>query len=242
MPFEEARSSAAQFCNALSIHFPEMNTNELQLLGSSISVRYRGRYFVLATRHQLLHLGVTDSTLPRVGQISLDRQMFVTSAGHFTSVEYSAPLDDDRNDMIAFFFDKQVEEYPEFRNGYVDLVHPWDAKSDEILRCFAVGYAYCDQGFDLFQRRQLDLVRRNISCAYESSPSAQAVRRVRELSISNLNPDGMSGGGIYFIRRAVNLFKLEFGGMIQRGGNSYFHYVDAVQIGTFLDAAIRSDA
>jgi hypothetical protein len=125
------------------------------------------------------------------------------------------------------------------RRRFFEINEPWEVDPNSVLQCFAVGCAFCDQVADLWERR-LHLVRRNHACKYLGQLATQEIFRVKDLTGDSFAPDGMSGGAVLFIRDSAFGPRLEFGGMIQRGGNSYFQCINATQILVFADAAIDS--
>jgi hypothetical protein len=213
--------------------------NELQLLGSSISIHYRGRFIVLATRHQLINLGVDESEVSQVGQLLLNDSKMVTSSGFFRYGTKELYNSDDRYDIVAFFFDEQVKVYKELASRFFDFKRPWKVDGDDLIESFVVGCAYSDQIVDFSEERHLHVVRRNHSCAYVGPSKTDGLDEVQDLTGDSFNPDGMSGGGVFHIRNDAFGSVVEFGGVIQRGGNSRYHYINASQVALFMDSAIH---
>lgn len=203
----------------------------------SIGLRYRGRYFILATRHQLINLGVEEKDTGNVGQLVLGMNKVVTCSGFFrygTKDDYRA---DDRYDVVAFFYDDQIGRFPELRCRFLEIDHAWDVDTGLLVECFAVGCAFCDQIVD-FNNDRLHVARQNRRCRYLGPTGTRGLRRVEDAIEGDFDPDGMSGGAIMFIRNDLNWPKIEFGGMIQRGGGGFYQYIDAQQLILFLDSAI----
>ncbi|SLN52837.1 hypothetical protein PEL8287_02807 [Roseovarius litorisediminis] len=235
---EAVRSIAGNMCTNAAAWHREVTENELQLLGSSCALHYRGRYFVIGTRHQFKNTGISEGEFKKVGQLILSEDAIITNSGYFIYGGEEAVREDDRYDIVAFFFDEQAEIHREFRGRCFEFSNVWNIKPQEIFKCYAVGCAYSDQILKPYDTRELHLVRRNIECEYVGGTSMSGVHRIRNLNDEDFLPDGMSGGSVIFIRKSVFGNRLEFGGMIQRGGQDFFYFIDAKKIAQFLDTSI----
>ena len=238
LSLDDLRGTVARMCTNAAVWHEDVPDYELQLPGSSIALYYRGRYFIVATRHQFKNTGISEDDFRKIGQLILSEDKIVTNAGYFMYGDEASLRDDDRYDVIAFFFDEQANVHRELRDRFFRLSRPWEIKQREICRCYAVGCACSDQRLELFGERSLNLARRSIECEYIGPTSTAGVHSIRNLNGEPFNPDGMSGGAVLFVRNSVFGKQLEFGGMIQRGGKDFFYFIDALHIAGFLDASI----
>jgi hypothetical protein len=194
---------------------------------------------VISTRHQLINLHVEEGDVENLGILLLKDNKLITNAGFFRYGTIQQFNSDDRYDIIALFFDEQFSKYRELYDRFIDLGSIWDVKTDEIITAFAAGCAFADQIVDTWENHRLHVVRRNHECRYLEQKST-GIRSVADATQDLFDPNGMSGGAIFYVRKSIDFARIEFGGMIQRGGNSIYHYIDARQISLFLDAAIES--
>jgi hypothetical protein len=147
---------------------------------------------------------------------------------------------DDRYDIVAFRYDEPASNFPELRRRFLEFSAPWEVDAQSIVFCFAVGCAFCDQIVNLYDVRHLHLARRNHECRYLESSSLAGIERAKDVTGDSFDPNGMSGGAIIYVRESAVGPVVEFGGMIQRAGNSFYHYINATQIALFLDAEIKA--
>ncbi|CAN7587327.1 hypothetical protein LJR016_004342 [Devosia sp. LjRoot16] len=199
----------------------------ITLRGTGTGLRFRGRYLLLCTQHQLV--GVDRQ---RVGMLTEDGGQFVTSGGmrHF-----SPSGDTDAYDLIAFDFTEPADAYPEFRSRFHNFA-PKRMPPDP-LGFLVTGCPFNDQLYDVAENNHIGLARRQVVCALDDDePSDTSLFRVLPDRPLNFNPDGMSGGSAFALVAGDEGLEVGFAGIVARGGSHAFHVIKVGVVASFLES------
>ena len=168
-------------------------TFKLSLVGSATAVRFKNRFILLCTYHQLK--GVDPE---RVSMMKDDGSFLVTSGG-FRS--YTVSDDTDAFDLVAFDFSDPVVEHPELKKRFFDLVDvPPDTPTVNILAFLLTGFPSAKQTYELEDKNHLGLAKLNIVCLPDGQPNDPALLRVKAETPLKIDPDGLSGGSAFVVQ------------------------------------------
>ncbi len=229
----KAVESALARSTQLLIATNDDETFPVSLVGSSVAIKYRDRYFVICTRHQLKDW----SKLERIALLINDGELAITSGGvrHFVD----GINDSDFNDLVAFEFTEPCRQLASLRQLFFDLNQlPPDAASERIICLVASGFPFKDQIYELEEKRHLGQVKRIVKYAPDGprQPSDISLMRLQSLDQIDFEPDGMSGGGVFVIQFDDNLqAHAYFAGIITRAGRTRLHFVKSGLVSQFLD-------
>jgi hypothetical protein len=204
------------------------DTYLVSLVGSGIPIKFKGKYFIVCSKHQL-----RDRVLEDVSLLSRDGKKCFSSGGvrHF-----EGPNEYEYRDLVAFDFSDPCAEHPELRDRFYNLVfRPNDVMSDQFMVAVASGFAFDDQNYDLEENNHLGLVKRKLACRLDGRSSDPSIYRLETVQTLNFNPDGMSGGSVFAIQKQDNELVAFLAGMIVRAGPNHIHFVILPFIWRFLE-------
>lgn len=202
----------------------------ISLVGSCISVRYRERYLVLCTRHQL-----KGWDLQRIALLTDDGKHTISSGGvrHFNEANET-----DFHDLTAFDFTEPCLEIESLRERFFLLKEfPPDVPSDQIVGFVAAGYPFEKQNYDLENGRRLGRAALIVTCVLDGSnqPNDPALMRLRSTEPLTFNPNGMSGGPAFVVQMTNGEPHAFFAGIITRAGPEHIYIVGAGFVRQFMD-------
>ena len=201
---------------------------KVQLMGSATAVRYRGRFILLTTQHQLK--GVDES---QVSMMTDDGSLLITSGGRRG---YDPSSETDAFDIVAFDFTEPCQAHPELKPRFFDLHRrPPDTPNIHVLAMLLAGCPFDDQAYEVHENNHLGLARRHVVCLPDSQPSDEVLLTVRARTPLPVKPDGMSGGSAFVIQLVNDEPHAFFAGLILRGGKETFQILKAPHIVAFLN-------
>lgn len=235
LPANSIVLSLQRYCQNL-VHFIG-EPFEVQLIGSTTNLRWRGRNIILSTFHQLRGVEMDN-----VGVIIPDRSNFISSAGASTYKDEVRAIGDDLSDICAFDFVAPIDANPDLRHNFYDLELGWCVNTDTIDVVICYGCAFADQDYDVLDARHIKLSRRAFVCRPDGQPVDQALSRCKAIDSADTDPDGFSGGPVFAVCREGMSLTVKFAGMILRGGGGYFHYLKAEAVVSFLKTVDKKAA
>lgn len=232
IPAGSIETSLRRYARAILVH-TDMPEYPVYIRGSGLPIRYRGRYFLVCTQHQLKD----DVDFERV---SIEHKgALITSGGARSYITNDG--DSDYRDIVAFDYSEPCAQLPELRSTFFDLSKlPNEGTSEKIAFSIAAGYATVDQKYEIDELNHLGLARRTVVCELDGQSTDNAVLRLKCVNPLKINPDGLSGGPAFVIQ-FVGLRHAEavLGGMILRAGGDYLHILKVGVIANFLDAYVN---
>lgn len=233
VPISTAESTLARYTQSL-VAINESEKYPISLVASCLAVRYRSRYVLLCTRHQL-----KGWNLESIALLTKDGSYGISSGGvrHFQNINET-----DFHDLAAFEFTEPCQEWTSLQERFFTLNDfPPDVASDQIVCLVASGYPFKDQNFDLENGKHLGLAKRIIVCAPDGpdQPSDPALMRLRTLEPLSFDPDGMSGGAAFVVQIVGGQARAYLGGIITRAGKNHIHIVRVGFVRRFLDQWIE---
>jgi hypothetical protein len=206
-----------------------------QFPGSATALRADDRCLLFCCQHQLIGLGADQIAICP----NSSKDEVITGNSMFVVKKSPLNLDTDLTDVCAFEF--PTDDYSiknlEFEFFQVRDADKWIPGS-EI--CFMI-YGYPTE----FQNCDYEVSRVHFSCVemtafYDGKSHSPHVHRVRMERDAKFNPDGMSGGSVFFLSEDNEGFYVGFAGMIMRGGSQsdVLHFIDSYALDLFLKKQI----
>jgi hypothetical protein len=232
VPGRSIEGVLARHAQNLFVHTGD-ETFKVRLVGSATAVRYRGRYILLTTQHQLRDLDESQ-----VSMMTDSGSHLITSSGRRG---YNPSTETDAYDILEFDFTEPCEARPELKHHFFDLKRsPPNTENIKVLGILLAGYPSDDQAYEVHENNNLGLVRRQVVCVPDSQPSDEVLLTVRAVKPLERDPDGMSGGSTFVIQMEDGTPHAYFAGIIIRGGREYFHILKAGYVLAFLQGGIFS--
>ena len=215
VPTDHIEAMAARCVKPL-IFGDEDETGRYSHVGSCCIVRQKNKTFVLSTKHQCKHHS-SDAVrvfIPELGENCLPLNLI--------SFADDVRLNDDRRDIFCFRVAKELTgpylhhaaEICDERRNSKDLIYLVAATPnyEDVMK---------------YDPDRIDI--KTVTCTADLSEVNSAFRSL-ELRIlkqpEQFIYDGFSGGGVFRIHGDVGDLAMDFDGVVVRGGNNRFHYID----------------
>lgn len=205
------------------------------LPGSATLLKYRERYFLVCTRHQLRQ--VTDFSSVCLMIPSERETRCITSAG---AIWWPHDRNEgDHNDIAVFDFTEPCLEIPELRSKFFVFreQHPNRAASN-VVSVITYGYPVAGRNCD-FASGSIALGHHAILCRYAGGGSDEAIHVVDPLQPISFDPDGMSGGPAFCVLDDESSFSLHFADVNVRASRTRIMLIKAGAVQMMLNASIR---
>lgn len=201
------------------------------LCGSAVPIRFRDRYLLVCSHHQ-----IAQRELDTICLLTRDGRSLITSGGarHFIDKRNS-----DRYDLAAFDFTEPCAELPYLRERFFDFRKPLPSMmSDKIVAVIVSGFPFLDQRYELEEKNQIGLTKRIVTCRLDGQPSDDAMLRLKSIKALDFHPDGMSGGSAFVVHMVGDELQAHFAGIVMRGGQQHFYILKAGVVRKFLSLFI----
>ena len=232
IPPRSLESTLGRYVEALMAN-NEDEIYRVSLCGSAIPLRFRGRYLLVCTHHQ-----VAQRELEAISLLTRDGALSITSGGarHFIDRK-----DSDRYDLMAFDFTEPCAELPYLRERFFDFREPPPSMmSDSVVAVVVSGFPFRDQKYELEEKNHIGLAKRIVTCLLDGQPSDDAMLRLKTVEALDFHPDGMSGGSAFVIHMVGKEFQAHFAGIVMRGGQQHFHILKAGVVREFLSLFVEN--
>lgn len=170
------------------------------LMGSSIAVKHKGRYFLICCRHQLTNT-LAGRSFEDVGLLDVDGHSLCSAGGirFFDGVN-----DSDLHDLVVFDFTEPCKKRQKMQERFLTLEHsPPEVPAHNIVAFIVSGYPFKDQNYEMSEEsRKIDFRKRIEICglaAEDEQPADKTLLRIKPKNPFNFDPDGMSGGAAFTI-------------------------------------------
>ncbi|EHK78099.1 hypothetical protein SM0020_10485 [Sinorhizobium meliloti CCNWSX0020] len=208
---------------------------QVSLRGSATPIRIRDRFLLACCYHQ-----VGDADLKKIGLLSSDGRVIVTSAGvhHFVHRTGS-----DFSDLVVFDFTAPCMEHVDLQDRFFPLRDiPPDAPNTDTLFLQVAGYPSKEQKYELEEHNHLGLVKRRVACDLARPPADEALQLLRTSERLAFDPDGMSGGSAFTVQLVGGRQVAYFAGMIVRAGPESFYILKSGYIRSVMNSFIAEFA
>lgn len=206
----------------------------ISLLGSAIRVKFKDKYLVLCTRHQLKF---TDDH-SKFGILSTN-DIVCTSGG----IRYFSEGNEiELKDLCALDYTLPVHEYPELRETFFDFTdRPPNITFAELGLPAAFGFPSKLQHYDP-EGRRITSRRVTVLCLTASKSNDESIYTYRTMNDLDFDPDGLSGGAMFIPHITKKGVKIYFAGMITRAGNRSITVINSGSIYHCLDKIFHPSA
>jgi len=191
------------------------------LRGSGSAVRFDNRYFVFCCRHQIHDfphdkIAIPLSFEPKIMTAGSMKVVSVTDLNH----------DDEATDIAVFEYDVASYGIPNLMSEFlsIDDQRIWPQGTAQ-LPFMVFGYPSYLRYYD---ENSIKVTNIKVQAQYAGGTSSIHLHRVKmEQALDD--PDGMSGGPVFYIGGAPGTYFVGFAGMVMRGGRKspYLHFITA---------------
>lgn len=198
--------------------------------GSATPIKYRNRFFLLCTQHQ-----IADIPLEDVSILKNDGSVLITTGGvrHFETRG-----DTDLRDLVAFDFTEPCADHPDLVSDFFHFREPPpDAPSADTVFVQVTGFPSARQLYEL-DRNRLGLQKYKVLCKLHSQPRDEALIALKPINTLKVDPDGMSGGCAFSVQFVSGKAFAFFAGIVVRGGLDRLYILKSGFIKDFLDATM----
>jgi len=175
-------------------------TYKISLPGSASRLKYKGRHFLVCTKHQL-----TGHDPKNVCLMTNDGSKLVTSPRFWMLDDPAHQNESDAYDIAAFDFG-QKGELSEFNCGFFNFnTCPSVSLNSSIVAFIVIGFPSNDQLYELENNNHLGSFWRILIASHESQSNDPAVLELRYHSELDFDPDGLSGGPVFVVQAGNRL-------------------------------------
>ena len=233
-PAADAERVLHRYCK----HIFVLNDSEVypySFRGSGAAVRFGAQHLMFCTAHQF-----SDLEPDRIAIVpSVARNKTITASTLHVTRPDDPAMDGEHLDVRAFEFKVGNYDIPNLTSDFfpVDETSLWPAGSLPAHRFFVFGFPFERQSVD-YETPRIDARVVAVGATYDGPSAADWVHRIRMDRKETFDPDGMSGGPVFYLGRRAADFFMGFAGIVVRGGASseLLHFVEARLLRHFADA------
>lgn len=185
---------------------------QFQHLGSASAIKYRGRYFVISTDHQL--------KLGRIGQIGVLcglGHVVITPNLMWTVETRFGDERDDNLDFAIYEFDPEDYKIPSIASQFFEVDIRAGIASSVGKIVIVIGYPTRLQNIDYYDGK-VDLLLVSSFVELVELTSSRYVYTFRTLAEDRFIEDGMSGSPVFEVVHENEIFQVKWLGIVVRGG------------------------
>jgi len=228
----EIQSAAGAFVENLWAVIEGNEFTPAYSIGSCVMVRLEGRLTALSSVHQIRKkVGTSVEDFQHVGLHHAPSRSLVSSSGYVSLGPLAGGGQTDLDDIIALDFSGAAKRHAGLGGETFTLDSPHCAAAVVGQFGFVAGYPTPDAAHLEGGETHINLLKRNFSGRFRGT--SQHDRNVGWFfaeGARGVDPDGMSGGGVFFIEPAEPSPALKFGGIVVRAGGGHFRFVHAAAI------------
>jgi hypothetical protein len=235
IPSTQIEDHLERYCTSLGVVTGDERC-PFYIPGSATLMKYKGRYFMICTRHQLDQTKSLDAVcllLPHS-----DGQTKCVTSGR--ARWYEALNDGDHHQIVVFDFTETCSNTPELRSMFFDFrqQHP-DIPEDQMAAILTYGYLTSGANFD-YENNKIEQVRARVTSRFVSPGSDDALHIIEPVPALDFDPDGMSGGPTFcVVRESPDRFGVHLAGVTVRGSRDKLMVIKAGAIQAVLDTIFR---
>lgn len=223
----------SQYCECLGFWTGD-EVYPLTIPGSATLIRYRDRYFMACTRHQLKLVNDLTGiclTVPHEGKTKC-----ITSGG-FISFDYCMN-EGDHHEIALFDFTEPANELPELRRLFFDFrgQHP-SVPADRVVGAISYGYPFQGRQID-YEDGEMKLVKQKVLCRYAGQGTDDAVHIFEPVDPLTFDPDGMSGRPAFTVLFENGCFTIHLAGINVRAGRERIRVIKAGALQMLMETLI----
>ena len=232
-PAERAEHVLQRYCKHIFV-LNESDEHPYSFRGSGTAVRFGQQHFVFCCGHQFSDLAPDTIAIRPLAA----RDKTVTASRLHVPRAAGEHEDDDFLDMRGFEFDVGNYPIPNFSSDFLPLdetsLWPHGSRSDH--RFFAVGYPFDRQDVD-YDLPHVTARVTLVGGTYDGQSASPYVHRLKMRRTEQFDPDGMSGGPVFYAGGSAGDYYMGFAGIVIRGSaqSDVLHFVEAQFLRHFAD-------
>lgn len=200
--------------------------------GSATLIRYKRRYFMICTRHQLENTPNFEDVCLLIPN-SNGQTECITSGGArwFDNVN-----DSDHHQIVIFDFTEPCNSIPKLKPLFFDFrqQHP-NILANRIVAFVTYGYLTSRCEFD-YENGRLKQLKARVRSRFASPGADDSIHIIEPITPLDFNPDGMSGGPTFcIVQEHPGEFSVHFAGVTVRGGSTRLMLIKAGAVQAMLD-------
>ena len=202
--------------------------------GSGAAIRFGAQHLMFCTSHQF-----SDLEPDRIAIVpSVARTKTITASTLHVTHPHDPADDGEYLDVRAFEFRVEKYDIPNLTSDFfsIDETSLWPSGSLSTHRFFVFGFPFKRQSVD-FDTPRIDARVVAVGATYDGKSAADWVHRIRMDRREPFDPDGMSGGPVFYLGRRGADFFMGFAGIVVRGSASseLLHFIEAGFLRHFAD-------
>jgi hypothetical protein len=230
-PASQAEHVLQRYCKHIFV-LNDSDAYPYSFRGSGTALRFGNQHFVFCCGHQFPDLepdviAVRPACAP-------DKTITASSLHRPRATEENCG--DDLVDMRAFEFVTANYALPNLGSDFLPLDETslWPAGTRSPDRFLVFGYPYGRQDVD-YDRGHITARVTSVNGTYDGRSASPGVHRLRMDRVESFDPDGMSGGPVFYVGGTSSAFFIGFAGVVIRGGaqSEILHFIDASVIRRF---------
>lgn len=224
-----------QYCTSLGVWSGNENY-PIYIPGSATLIRYKGRYFMICTRHQL-------KGTPNFEKVCLllpygeGQTQCITSGG----VRWFDKINDgDDKEVVVFDFTEPCREIPELKRLFFDFRGQHQSiLASKIVAFITFGYVTSLANFD-YGNGKIEQVKARVLSSFAAPGFDDALHIIAPISPLEFDPDGMSGGPTFcVVQDRPGEFSAHFAGVTVRGSPTTLMLIKAGAVQAVLNTVIK---
>jgi hypothetical protein len=235
VPAKLIEDHLARYCTSLGVYTDDADY-PIYIPGSATLMKYKGRYFMICTRHQLKHTPNFENVcllLPHAD----GRTKCITSGG---ARWFDGLNEGDHHQIVVFDFTDPCRENEELKPMFFDFRHQHtDIQVDRLVAFTTYGYLTSLANVD-YDNGKIAQVRAQVLSRFATPGTDDALHMIEPLSPLDFDPDGMSGGPTFcVVLDPPNNFSVHLAGVTVRGGRDRLMVIKAGAVQAVLDTVVR---
>ncbi len=240
-PTESVNKSIRKATQILVVMSPD-DVHQISLRGTATSIKYRHRYWLISTRHQ-----IKEFEMEQAGVLANFPNHYVSSEGCHS---LSSTVDDsDQFDLYAWEFTGLVNEGAIESGKFLGMLDSGQLRDGEkVLGGCLFGYGFSDHTVDWSEDDEhgpkmshVHLPQREFFVEYHGDAYESSVFKVVAINKDSAELDGFSGSPVFLYVLNDEQIECKFAGLVLRGGNGNFYVVKHSVIRRLLDRKIEQD-
>jgi len=224
-----------QYCTSLGV-WTGIDAFPIYVPGSATLLKYKLRYFMICTRHQL-------KDTPDFQDVCLltphadGGTKCITSGGArwFDQINEA-----DHHQIVVFDFTEPCQDLPELKPLFFDFrqQHP-DTLAESIVTFITYGYLTSHANVD-YDSGKIEQVKGRVLSRFAAPGADDSLHIIEPIRPLDFDPDGMSGGPTFcVVQERHSEFTVHFAGVTVRGNRTKLILIKAGAIQAMLDTVIR---
>jgi hypothetical protein len=187
-------------------------------IGSCALIKYKEKYYLICTRHQLVEGNKFNYNYKNLGILFGDKVEFISSGG---IAYYPKGNESDALDIVVLNYTESCKERRELKELFFDFREmPPLVPSTQVVSFIVSGYPQAETEYEGFKK--IKFIMRSIECtlANQEEQGYDEALMVLKPSKPVTNYNGLSGGAAFVIITEGEKAKAYFAGIVARAGEN----------------------